>query len=458
MRRDSVSIRDWVVKTDNVEAELAARCKRLDTAVRPVRAILAKIVRRQIEHQFEQQLRLVKPQLRPDPDQVRRTLDESLPLMVDYGMRVHAEMLLAEYWSQHPDPDGFTLPAVSVGLSPWRVPPGTVHAIDLADPKRALIELPFEEVAKQRADLERVANAELNIVSLASEPAVALILPHVRLLKERAADLPLVRDVHRAVTTDALRAPTRAERDRADRLRHEIDRAVGPDFRSDVLRREDQLALLLADYKELAEKIEPLHDELRRSGPTPALVERFRILMNDSRLTRHHLTSWAQLDLRAVVLDLLGKYPCRARELLKGTRPKTRRDLLRLAERSNAIDDCWKEFVEDIWTKYSPEQQRALFPSLPPLPETAALTRLLADIARGDEAAFPEIEEAIAVLPGGAAIVEGIRAAQIPEGTALGILQFHRLVPNDAARAYLGRWVQWLVTKGPAGSPPPSNP
>lgn len=457
MRRDSVSIREWVVKTDDVGAEVAARCKRMDTAVRPVRAILAKIVRRQIEHQFEQQLRQVNQQLRPDPDQVQRTLDEIPPLVVDYFIRVQAEMLLAWYWSQHPDPEGFTLPAVSVGPYPWNVPPSTVHAIDLADPTRALIELPFDALAKQRSDLERVAKAELKVISPVSEAAVALILPHVKLLKERAADLPLVRDIHRAVITHALRAPTRAERDRADRLRHEIDRAVGPDFRSDVLRREDQLALLFADYKELAEKIEPLHDELRRSGPTPALVERFRILMNDSRLMRHHLTSWAQLDLRAVVLDLLGKYPCRARELLKGTRPKTRRDLLRLAERANAIDDCWKNFVEDSWTAYSPEQQRALFPSLPPLPETAALTRLLAAIARGDEAAFLEVEEAIAALPGGAAIVKGIRAGQIPEATALGILQFYRLVPNDAARAYLGRWVRWLVTKG-SGSPPPSNP
>ncbi len=262
--------------------------------------------------------------------------------------------IAAEYWRQHEYRPGVLLPMLQTVGVPWDVAQDRIHVLDL--PPQA-IRVALAAAAKSTRRLRNARGPGLENPIAQFHFQVAAALSTIGQLGPWAlgSALPLITLLRCLVL--ARYSPSREEALVAAGAADALLDALRPDLSRRMTRTPYQLRELRARFIEIHQAVLDLHDGLRASGPSRALLTRAKQRFG-ATITMQHLRRWRGMDPLAIARQLGG------REL--GRSEKALRDLLALAERLEETDTAWVTFVD--YVKTLPEdQQRQLLTALPVL-------------------------------------------------------------------------------------------
>lgn len=378
---DSVKVRSWVVgKTEEeILAVLRARHRELADGMAPHRAIVMRLADDLVEQSVRQCVSLppVAAALRQagrSPDEAISQALDAFPSWLPYILRVIAEHTVALYWARHPE--GRSIPRITLMCPPWQVPSGMVSVLDL---DLSLIRSPFlfgppgQHDAIYRDILRRAPLVLPAGVSVTDESVIAA-LDEIELFRDRAWQVPLVRQVEAGLRRAAHHAPTRQERERAADHLADLHHASQPDFAREVRQHEGRLLIFLGEYNALMRTIEDLHRDLVAGGPSRGLLGRTKDTLREPRFDHVDLQRWRTQTPTAIAQEFLAAKYSEGRgdtpDLFDGPVSRKRiANCLARARTAEATREAWTDF-EPHWKRLPGSERLALFPE-PPQPASS---------------------------------------------------------------------------------------
>jgi len=341
-----LTIRVWVrdLEPEEIHRELLGRIAALDETIAPARDHILKIERVVTERALR---RLGLEAIVP----------KAVALLDDPAgaPRLHAMMMVARYYAEHPHEGVMYLPPITVAGNPPVTPPDMIHVLDLSpddirraitalrpDPKR--LEAELRELA-QTSTRDHEFLAVLGIQAIRVQSLGAIFNPVFQV----ALFVNLAR-AHYAAAADEARAAA----DLATRLFDEFL----PDLSRHTSRRPDQLMELETRRQEHKQKALGFLQGLYAEGLVPKKKALARTLF-DNRVTSKDLVRWLRdtPDADMVADELIRRE--------RGIGRKTLRDYRRLWGQAEAVAEAWQKF-DEYFARLSLEEQRRLVPLTQP--------------------------------------------------------------------------------------------
>jgi len=342
-----LEIRGWVMKLppEEIHAEILHRIDALENGVKSYRDIFVRAGRLLTESALR---RIGRPGPLPD-----------LPAEAeDIAARGGAASIVATYWAEHEYRPGVFLPPVMSHGLPWDTFPDAIHVLDL-DAGHIRTSL------KHVPELKQLDAVTLERISKQPHDALFLLGAALRMVRARgplAAFDGLVQVTLFIWLWSAHYAPTRKAAEFAADCAAELLDAFKPDLSRHMTRTPERLDELQRVFTETVEKVKRINHELRSEGLTKRVLALARNQIGP-RIGRHDISRWQRMDTRTVATESL------ARE--RRISVKSLKEQLRLAEKAQAIDEAWDEFLVHLRTRPMAEQQR-IQTALPPLFSPAA--------------------------------------------------------------------------------------
>ncbi len=317
-----LAIRSWVVgqAPDELHDRLTERLAAVDEAVEPYRDVIGRV-------------------LYPMLDESLKTLGfppgPHTPEITGWLARLMGWNVVARFWGDQPL-RGKYLPWIATRGTPANVLPDEIHVLDLPPEltRRALRESGLLADLSALASSEAGAGGPAPQLSL-SDALVKAAIHEIEFGRAEAFFNPLVVFVTYELLKTAHYSATLDER------RHALDRLVAvfaafePDLSQHLSRRADQLLPRLEAYETRLAALDPLLRDLRRHGPTRALLAEFRRRVHP-RVTRSDLKRWQHSQASTIALALVAG---QAR-----LNPKTLADQLTLARKAREIEQAWGKY------------------------------------------------------------------------------------------------------------------
>ncbi len=314
-----LKIRSWVIRKtpDEIHDMLTERIAAVEDAVEPYRDVIGRSLYPMLDESFRT---LGFP---PGPHTPE----------VTGGLARHmAWTTVARFWWEHPL-RGKYLPGIATRGTPWDLLPDEIHVLDLPTDlsRRALRESRLLKDLAALASLGAGAGDPAPQVSI-SDQLVRAAIHEIHVGRAEAFFNPLVV----FVTYELLKTAHYSAN--LDERRHALDRVVEvfvafePDLSQHLSRRGDQLVPRLQAYETLRAALDPLLDDLRRHGPTRALLAQFRLRVHP-RVTQTDLKRWQHGSASTIALALVARQ--------SRLSPKTLADQLTLARKARDIEQAW---------------------------------------------------------------------------------------------------------------------
>ena len=318
-----LAIRSWVIgKTpDEIQDMLTERMATMDDAVEPYRDVIGRF-------------------LYPMLDESLKTLGfppgPHTPEVTGWLARLLAWNAVARFCWDHPL-RGKYLPGIATRGTPWDLLPDEIHVLDLPPDlsARALRESRFLKDLSALATPDAGAGDPAPPVSI-SDQLVHAAIHEIHFGRAEAFFNPLVVFVTYELLKTAHYSANLHER------RHALDRVVEvfvafePDLSQHLVRRAEQLVPRLQAYEALQAALDPLLGDLRRQGPTRALLAQFRLRVHP-RVTQSDLKRWQQASSASTIALALVARQSRLS-------PKTLADQLTLARKARDIEQAWGKY------------------------------------------------------------------------------------------------------------------
>jgi hypothetical protein len=318
-----LEIRSWVIgKTpDEIHDMLTERIAAVEDAVEPYREVIARFLYPMLDESF-------------------RTLGfpagPHTPEVTGWLARLMAWNTVARFWWDHPLRRKY-LPGIATRGAPWDLLPDEIHVLDLPPELsgRALRESRFLRDLSALATPDAGAGDPAPQVSISDQLVLAAI-HEIHVGRAEAFFNPLVVFVTYELLKTAHYSANLQER------RHALDRvgdvfaAFEPDLSQHVVRRAEQLVPRLQAYEALQAALDPLLGDLRRQGPSRALLAQFRRRVHP-RVTQSDLKRWQQARSASMIALALVARQSRLS-------PKTLADQLALARKARDIEQAWGKY------------------------------------------------------------------------------------------------------------------
>jgi hypothetical protein len=317
-----LAIRSWVIgKTpDEIRDTLTERIAAVEDTVEPYRDVIGRF-------------------LYPMLDESLKTLGfppgPHTPEVTGWLARLLGWNAVARFWWDHPL-RGKYLPGIATRGTPWDLLPDEIHVLDLPPEQsaRALRESRFLKDLSTLASLDAGAGDPAPQVSISDQLVLAAI-HEIHVGRAEAFFNPLVVFVtYELLKTAHYSANLHERRHALDRV-GEVFAAFEPDLSQHLSRRADQLVPRLQAYEALQAAVGPLLTDLRRQGPTRALLAQF--LRVHPRVTQSDLKRWQQASsVSTIALALVARQ--------SRLSPKTLADQLTLARKARDIEQAWGNY------------------------------------------------------------------------------------------------------------------
>jgi hypothetical protein len=249
--------------------------------------------------------------------------------------RLLAWNTVARFWWEHPL-RGKYLPGIATRGTPWDLLPDEIHVLDLSPDlsARALRETHFLRDLSALATPDAGAGDRAPQMSI-SDQLVRAAIHEIHIGRAEAFFNPLVVFVTYELLKTAHYSANVHERQHAlDRV-VEVFAAFEPDLSQHLSRRAEQLVPRLQAYEALQAALDPLLGDLRRHGPTRALLAQFRLRVHH-RVTMTDLKRWQQGSASTIALARVARQ--------SRLSPKTLADQLTLARKVRDIEQAWGKY------------------------------------------------------------------------------------------------------------------